>query len=316
MRTANVGEFELKKYRASFWPEWKKLLVTFLGMAALCLGVYLLNVPNPNMILITGLVACTAVFGLAPGAVSAAVMVVYSMFFFSTDHSFFHYTELNGQKLVIIIAGVVMNFAVVGRLKRVNEEAMEELRALNHMLLDDNRMLEQVSMTDALTGLQNRFALRRDFLELERHPVTVLMLDVDDFKSVNDRYGHETGDRVLESTGALLRELFGERHCYRYGGDEFLVVWPETDAQRISALTDELARRMRALRVGDEGVPVCFSGGYVYGVPELSSDLRQMLHHADNRLYEAKRRGKNQISGGRFRRTFSEQFAAPSGRQQ
>ena len=301
-----------ERYRARFWPEWKKMLVTLLGMAALCAAVFLLQVPNPNMILITGLVVTTAVMGLSAGAVSSVVMIVYSMFFFSTDHSFLHYTTLNAQKLVIIIAGVVLNFAIVGRLKRASDEAMEELRALNHMLRDDNRLLEQTSMTDGLTGLRNRYALRRDFANLGRTRVTVMMVDVDDFKQVNDRFGHDTGDYVLQSIGEALRELFGAENCYRYGGDEFLVVCPDMGEAQFAVQAGKLADRVSQIRLGDGEERICFSAGYVYGSAELNSDLRLMLHHADNRLYEAKHRGKNQVVGARFRRTFGEQLSAPS----
>ena len=92
------------------WPTkiWQQVVLTFLVMTLMCCGVYLFSIPNPNMILITGLTVCTALYGFPAGITSGIIMIVYSMFFFSTDHSFFNYTSVNLQKLAVIVFGVIV----------------------------------------------------------------------------------------------------------------------------------------------------------------------------------------------------------------
>ena len=87
--------------------------------------------------------------------------------------------------------------------------------------------LNDMAYIDALTGIGNRLALRRDYESYQGHEVTVVMLDLNDFKLINDTRGHEEGDRVLQEIGKLLSDTFGKEHCYRYGGDEFLVIVPD-----------------------------------------------------------------------------------------
>ena len=82
------------------------------------------------------------------------------------------------------------------------------------------------SRTDALTTLLNRYALRNDFPGYINQKLSLALIDLDSFKQYNDNYGHEYGDKVLEKTGKKLRHVFHdyEDHCYRYGGDEFLII--------------------------------------------------------------------------------------------
>ena len=111
------------------------------------------------MILITGLVIFTSLFGVLSGIVCTLLMVGYSAFFFSTAHSFVLYTALNLYKLLVIILGTTVTTAFVGHLKKVNMRTVAELKEVNQMLTEDNRMLTQASMRDDLTGLRNRFTL-------------------------------------------------------------------------------------------------------------------------------------------------------------
>lgn len=296
--------------RAVRWEDWKRALTVLLVMTVLCVVLYYFHVPNPNMILITGLVVFTSLFGLCSGMICAGVMLLYSMFFFSTDHNFVSYTDVNLQKLVTVLLGVVLNTIFVGRLKREHQKTVAELTEVNRILTEDNEVLKEASMQDGLTGLRNRFALRRDFRRYEQQPIFVMMVDVDDFKSINDTHGHEMGDLVLRTMADALQEQFGPENCYRYGGDEFLVLWPGAYRQVFDTLAGRFLRRMERESFGDPPFSVGVSGGYVYGAAEMNVDLQTMIRHADMNLYEAKRKGKNRIAGGRFRLTLSEQLAA------
>ena len=94
-----------------------KILVTMGIMLVLIVFVYYCNVPNPNLILIAGLVFCSALFGFGGGLVAAVIMVCYTLFFFSTDHSFIHFTPENMQKVAVTLIGVIADMLLVCLLK-------------------------------------------------------------------------------------------------------------------------------------------------------------------------------------------------------
>ena len=104
-----------------------KILITSIIMLGLIFIVYFTSVPNPNMILIAGLVVCTALFGWSAAIVSTLAMVIYSMFFFSIDHSFFKYTTPNLQKLIVIVCGCVVSASFVALFRRGVKDRRLEL---------------------------------------------------------------------------------------------------------------------------------------------------------------------------------------------
>ena len=285
--------------------EVRHTLVALAVMLLMVGVVFLFNVPNPNMLLITGLAVFTSLYGFPAGIACAVVMVVYSMYFFSTDHSFIRYTTVNLQKIGVIVLGVVMNTFFIGNLKRQQSEAARKLREMNHALTQDNRTLEAASMTDDLTGVRNRFALRRDYARFENRDVHVMMVDLDNFKGLNDKFGHAAGDHILRRMGAALADSFGGEWCYRYGGDEFLVILPDVSEGEFLGKLEEMKRRVREIQA-EEQLPLHFSAGYVHGVCELSYDLRLMMHQADSNLYDAKSLGKDCYVGRAFSRVFAE----------
>lgn len=168
---------------------------------------------------------------------------------------------------------------------------------LSHQLSNANRQLFTRSRTDELTGLLNRSALREDFPTIKGERMGVAMLDMDDFKHVNDRYGHERGDKVLATLGRTLSQRFdgpGES-CYRYGGDEFLVTAAGIDEHDFVAKLDEVMHlHAENAQAGD---PETLSAGYCYGTVESERNLRSFLRIADDNLYAAKKEGKCGIVG-------------------
>ena len=181
----------------------KRILITALIMIALILLVYYGSIPNPNMILIAGLVLCSALYGFGGGIVAAVIMFFYTLFFFSTDHSFLRFTPQNMQKVFVSLFGITADMILVCQLKRAEVQAFREVDALTEKLREENEHLKSISLTDALTGIRNRLALRQDFDTYLNREVTVMMLDLDSFKSINDTSGHEEGDRVLRETGSF-----------------------------------------------------------------------------------------------------------------
>lgn len=104
-----------------------KILITSIIMLGLIFIVYFTAVPNPNMILIAGLVVCSALFGWSAAIVSTLAMVIYSMFFFSINHSFFNYTTPNLQKLIVIVCGCVVSASFVALFRRTVRDRRLEL---------------------------------------------------------------------------------------------------------------------------------------------------------------------------------------------
>jgi diguanylate cyclase (GGDEF)-like protein len=160
--------------------------------------------------------------------------------------------------------------------------------------LDHARLLERsehLADHDALTGVLNRYGGRRALPTLAL-PGALVLLDLDRFKRVNDVHGHELGDQVLRRVAEVLVKARATDVVVRWGGEEFLLVLPATSTTAAHTAVDRLrARVAEGVRV--EGTPVTFSAG----VAELSDpgSFEHALRRADEALYEAKRRGRDQV---------------------
>jgi diguanylate cyclase (GGDEF)-like protein len=180
---------------------------------------------------------------------------------------------------------------------------------LRNVLVDSEKRLVRMASTDPLSGLYNR---RRGFeligQELSRTRrcgsyLSFAIADIDNFKAINDRYGHQAGDRIIVAVSETLRgAVRAHDSVVRWGGEEFLVVLPETDG----ATAHTVAERVRAsvaagtIRVGELALQVTVTvgiGEYVPGEP-----IEGALGRADAALYEGKRGGRNQVVVGALRR--------------
>jgi len=166
------------------------------------------------------------------------------------------------------------------------------------------RELERLSQVDALTGLANR---RHFMTQAEQELVralryggalSVFMMDIDHFKAVNDTYGHQTGDLVLQKLGSLCRDALREVDCVgRVGGEEFAVVLPQTDGARALEVAERLRQIVATTDLAlEHGLPLHFT--LSIGVTTLhggSANIDTLLGQADSALYEAKRGGRNRV---------------------
>lgn len=178
----------------------------------------------------------------------------------------------------------------------------------NHAAIgfDRCRLYEELRLqatTDELTGLYNRRVLSRRLGEESSralrngHPLAALMIDADNFKTINDRYGHDAGDAVLKGLAQLFRlQMRTEDIVARYGGEEFLILLPEVDLLGASSVADRLCRMIAAERLtADAHVPnIQVSIGIA--VLKESDTGDELISRADLAMYEAKRNGGNQFS--------------------
>jgi len=158
--------------------------------------------------------------------------------------------------------------------------------------------LEHLLRHDPLTGALNRFGLDellvRETARARRHgyPLAFVMVDVDRLKEINDRYGHQVGDRVLRSVATILRAATrAEDYVFRYGGDEFLVVLPEVDGDS-TYVVERIRRAIEGQDAGELGVdsPLSVSIGVERLLPSEQHGIDSTLDKADRRMYEDKRR--------------------------
>jgi diguanylate cyclase (GGDEF)-like protein len=194
--------------------------------------------------------------------------------------------------------------------------------ALARTLTRLHRRVAAQAVTDPLTGLWNRrYATETLEREVDRavrfgHPISLIIIDIDDFKQINDREGHLQGDIVLERVADVVRESTRLIDvAARYGGDELAVVLVETDREGGLILGERLADRMRATKVPTrEGgsMTVTLSLG-VATIPDSAEDLDSLLDAADRALLRAKRAGKNQIRAAPANRSGRAAADAPGG---
>jgi len=196
--------------------------------------------------------------------------------------------------LFIVFAGVSLNqWQLVAKTNKKLNKTVHELNSANFKL-------EQISRTDPLTKISNR----RDMIEKIEHekkrfsrngkPFVLIMADIDNFKQVNDKYGHDAGDFVLESIAHLMQASVRKQDIIgRWGGEEFLLLLPETDVEGGKALSEKIRKSVSITPyvISDKKIPITTTLGVsVYDRP---MDFEQCIKLADQALYEGKNKGKN-----------------------
>ena len=178
-------------------------------------------------------------------------------------------------------------------------------RRYTERLRDNVQMSIEMAITDALTGLFNRRYMESHLATLIEQaisrgkPLTALVLDIDFFKSVNDTHGHDAGDDVLrEFALRIKRSIRGIDLACRYGGEEFVVIMPETDMAVAAMVAERLRRRIAAdpfaIQQGARTIPVTISIG-VAAMRGKDDNAASVLKRADQALYRAKRDGRNRV---------------------
>lgn len=188
--------------------------------------------------------------------------------------------------------------------------AMLRIKSLQDQLREAKRLLQEQSLTDPLTGLRNRRCFderfQEEFRRAQRYsdPVSLIMLDLDHFKNVNDQWGHPMGDLVLRETAGLLRASTRDPDiCARFGGEEFAVILPKTHLEGALAVAERIWRevgqkvhRNPAPALGRPAeLSVTASLGIAFFPSRGITEPEALLRFADEALYQAKRAGRNTI---------------------
>ncbi len=186
--------------------------------------------------------------------------------------------------------------------QRRADQALSELRHTQGQLLEQNRQLARLAVTDQLTGLYNRLRLDQSLEEERLRSVRygtifcLLILDVDHFKLVNDTFGHQTGDQVLADIARILQKNIREVDIVgRWGGEEFLVICPETTIEGALVVAENLRLAMQAHVFEQVGRK---SASFGVAMFHASEALTETLARADTALYRAKREGRNRVENG------------------
>lgn len=190
-------------------------------------------------------------------------------------------------------------------LSMVREKAEREKVA--DRLMQANRNLEKLAVTDQLTGLHNRrhfittFQTALRSAQREKHSITFIMLDIDYFKNLNDRYGHPQGDAALKMTGQKLTELCRRPgdFIFRLGGEEFGILITEQSSMQLNDFAETIREGIESLQIPNLGSEVSdhvtISIGMISKIPEPSDTIETYMRISDTRLYKAKKNGRNQV---------------------
>ncbi len=187
---------------------------------------------------------------------------------------------------VMLLLGAAMGSSHLGNALRRTIELTEKL----------NRQARR----DALSGLGNRraFAEFGEWMVAHSAPAALIMIDVDHFKAINDRYGHQVGDRLISAYGQLLDNCVDEGQCAaRIGGEEFALLLPGTDVATAGRLATELLGELRQLSVARPGgtAQCTVSIGYAVSTERTADGFEALLKQADEALYAAKRGGRDRV---------------------
>lgn len=198
--------------------------------------------------------------------------------------------------------GTLATFDDLTQIEETNDQLKEMLRELaesRNAIRRQNRELQVLATRDPLTGCLNRrsfferFEAAFESANRYGHSLACMMIDLDNFKSVNDRYGHSVGDQVLRGLGDLLREIAGEsEEVCRYGGEEFCVLLPHHDIAKAVETAERIREAVSARQFA--GLEVSVSAG-VSALAQGSRTIEELLDRADKALYVAKNTGRNRV---------------------
>jgi diguanylate cyclase (GGDEF)-like protein len=190
-------------------------------------------------------------------------------------------------------------------LERKVTERTKKLNETLDALTNAYEKVEELSYTDVLTGIKNR-KFFDEFYEHEwnnalrsKKPIALMLVDLDNFKNINDAYGHQAGDKVLVATSNAIKQCLPRKNdvVVRYGGDEFVVVLPLTDKQAALLIAERIMDAISKVEMihGSDNIPIEASIGISAVLPTQNLNPASLISQADSAMYDAKKSGRNCI---------------------
>jgi diguanylate cyclase (GGDEF)-like protein len=180
-----------------------------------------------------------------------------------------------------------------------------EVRHKMELIQKENDRLSAQAVTDPLTGIGNRYALNEygdtafEKAYICKTTLGFEILDIDNFKEFNDTYGHQEGDLLLRKLAGALKSICNDRvHCFRYGGDEFVIIYENYSDDEVNRIADDLRTKINNMKIPNKKAPskfVTISQGIRNSVPKEGNKLWDYMYVADIALYEGKKATKGEI---------------------
>lgn len=201
----------------------------------------------------------------------------------------------NWGELFLVVTPILLSLILVMIYNRKLKHSQQELKEVN-------MALSLLSVTDHLTGVYNRQyldqRLEEEVSRISRHPapLSLVMMDLDHFKSVNDNHGHLIGDKILVQATQVIQDHVRKTDVFgRWGGEEFILICPDTNLQQAQQVAEKIRQAVEA-----EAYPEQIQQTISLGVAEYQADeqMSHLVHRADENMYCAKQRGRNQVCAG------------------
>jgi len=211
--------------------------------------------------------------------------------------------------LVLVIVLVIYNrYRFKAKAHETLEQAHHEISAKNDELTIAYKKMDLLARTDPLTGLSNRRdileKIQNEIIRFERNrkPFALIMGDIDNFKAVNDRYGHDCGDFVLMSLANEIRSMLRKQDIIgRWGGEEFLIFLPETDLDGGQLISEKIREKITdAIYCEEDGPPISITMTFGVAVYDRPMHIDQCIKLADLAMYKGKKRSKNSVTAARY----------------
>lgn len=255
------------------------------------------------------------VFGLAAGSAVYAAYFLPAFYLSSVpylgSYMLYHFEKLTYESMLMVVILAVFALMLYEQARQLNfthrKNIMQRLEndQLIESLKESNLGFKKASNTDFLTGIHNR----RHFDEMikrvwkthliDEKPVSIIMCDIDNFKDFNDQYGHQSGDKVLVDITQLIIQNVGYSDAlHRYGGEEFILILPETSLTKATGLAEQLRQKIEAMSfdVGQSEQKITMSFGVSARTPFNMNDYVELIAEADAMLYKSKQNGRNRVS--------------------
>lgn len=235
------------------------------------------------------------VFGMRGGSVLCGAEFLIVVFFFWTSYgnSLLRY-DYGSTFLLRFPFLLLASYVIAVMIEYVRMETQKQLERTKNEFY-------KLYRHDALTGLYNRYGIseyiEEVFAEAKDRLVSVVLLDIDNFKMINDKYGHEAGDQVLKTIACvLLQAICKDCHCCRWGGEEFLLIMQcEHDAPTMAEIIRHRIEREQIF-YKDQQIPVTVSIGIRMAKNVSDTSIHEMIDQADNAMYLSKLKGKNCVT--------------------